>query len=437
MSARPRIHWVSPLPPAETDIAHYTARTVPALAERADVVLWTDQEAWDGRLERHAIVRRFDGDAHAPLDLAGLAGGREATEAVFFHIGNSWLFHAGILKLARRIPGCVVLHDIGLQDLAWMMMENGLMGHRDYRAEMRQWYGAEGGAAANRVLARERDPADVAVRFPLFEIALPRAVSALTHTGLAFDAVAARGRVPVYALDLPFEPGPRPAPGRPASGPLRLVQFGYINPNRRLDSVLEALAEVAPEIDFTFEIFGKLWDRAHVERRISRLGLSDRVAIRGFAPEAELDEALGAAHLVFNLRFPTMGEASGSQLRIWRAAAASAVTDHGWYADQPDDTLFKLAPGSDREGLVDLLRRIEAERGLCERVGAAGRACLEARHDPDRYAAGLVAIAGAFAEDMRQALTAEVGRAQIHATRRRRELVARRMALLVDGKTDA
>lgn len=435
-ATRPRIHWVSPLPPAETDIAHYTARLLPALAELADVVLWTDADAWDGTLERHATVRRFDPQAHAPLDLAALGGGVSAIEAVFLNIGNSWLFHAGILRIARQIPACVVLHDIGLQDLAWMMMDNGLMGHDPYRVEMARWYGPDGARAAERVLGRTSVPAVEAVRFPMFEIALPRAVSALVHTRSAFEAVAARDVLPAYQLDLPFDPGPPQSAGRDRGGPLRLVQFGYIAPNRRLDQVLDALAAASATVDFTFEIFGSLWDPAHVARRIGDLGLGGRVRIRGFVPEADLDAALSAAHLVFNLRAPTMGEASGSQLRIWRAAAASVVTDHGWYADLPEGTAFKVARAGDRRSLAELLGRIATDRGLVEEVGAAGRARLEAVHRTEHYARGLIEIAGRHRQDAREALLARALGDQVSGLRRRRDRAAAQLARLIDEASD-
>ena len=38
--------------------------------------------------------------------------------------------------------------------------------------------------------------------------------------------------------------------------------------------------------------------------------------------------------LLINLRYPTMGEASLSQLRIWRHALPSMVTQVGWHEEQ-------------------------------------------------------------------------------------------------------
>ena len=36
MTAKPKVHWVSPIPNAQTDIAHYTHRILPELAEAPD-----------------------------------------------------------------------------------------------------------------------------------------------------------------------------------------------------------------------------------------------------------------------------------------------------------------------------------------------------------------------------------------------------------------
>ena len=118
------------------------------------------------------------------------------------------------------------------------------------------------------------------------------------------------------------------------------MQFGYIGPNRRLEQILEALSELTESMDFSFSIFGKLWDADRIYKTIRDLGLSGRVEVRGFVQEAILDSELRRADVVFNLRYPTMGEASGSQLRIWNAGAASIVTKDGWYGSLPDDTVF-------------------------------------------------------------------------------------------------
>lgn len=407
---RPRVHWISPLPPAETDIAHYTARILPELAETCALTLWTDAPRWDRALERHAPVRRLDLDRAVARDFA--AGGQGgATDTLFVHIGNSAPFHAGLLRLVRRIPAVVVLHDLAIQELCHDAIHSHRFSWATYEAEMARWHGARGRALARAVRAGRLSPFDMAREIPGFEIVLDRAIAVLAHSPAAFEAVAATGAVPAWRMELPFRPSARPpVAARAGTGPLRLVQFGYIGLNRRLFEVLEALAPLAGEIDFRFDIMGKVWDPAAVRARIRALGLEARVTLHGFVPEPELDRRLAEAHLVFNLRHPTMGEASGSQLRIWNAAAAAAVTDQGWYADLPAETVFRIPLEGEADALRALLRRLDADRTLCARVGAAGRARLEARHTPALYARGIAALARRAEAAARDALIARTAR---------------------------
>ena len=104
-----RINWFSPLPPARTDIAHYTTRILPALCASAEVVLWTNQVEWDSGLEDQVEVRRFDpGNLHWDL--------LDDADATFFHIGNSSQFHRAIWQVCQEYSGIAVLHDILLHD---------------------------------------------------------------------------------------------------------------------------------------------------------------------------------------------------------------------------------------------------------------------------------------------------------------------------------
>ena len=397
-----RVHWVSPLPPAQTDIAHYTRRILPELAAATDLVLWTDAPQWDRELHGFAPVRQLDPDRVTPRDFA-LAGrdGKpgQGPEVVMVNIGNAWPFHAGFLRMLQRIPSIVVLHDMAIQEMCHDAMDRDLLDRDVYEAGMGRWHGQAGLDAVHATWKGEMTPGDLAHRFAGFELALTRAVSVLTHTPVARDAVAATETMPCYLLDLPFRPSETPPEVIRPGGPLRLVQFGYTGPNRRLQNVLEALAPLKGEIDFHLDIMGKLWDPGYIAARAAELGLSRHVSLHGFVEEAALDAALARAHLVFNLRNPTMGEASGSQMRIWNAAAPSVVTDLGWYADLPDETVFKVDAAEETAGLQALLRRLAADPAAGRARGAAGRARLESHHSPARYAEGVARVAGHFMAD--------------------------------------
>lgn len=406
----PRIHWVSPLPPAETDIAHYTRRILPELAERADVILWTDATSWDPELERICRVRHMDPGTVLPetMRLHGEAGDRPG--AVFINMGNSWVFHAGLLRLARRIPSVVVLHDLAIQEMCRDAIYNNLLSRKSYLGSMFRWYGEAGRTAARDALDGVSTAAELGQTYPGFEIAMDNAAAVLTHTSMATSAVAAHGYIPAYQLDLPFRASAEARAERPLTGPLRFVQFGHIGPNRRLEQVLEALAGMGQNFDFVFDIVGNIWNPDLIRTRCQKLGISGKVHLHGYIPEPDLDALIAQAHLVFNLRHPTMGEASGSQLRIWNAAAASVVTDQGWYHDLPDDTVARIPVEGEIPALQKLMARIAADRGFGQALGIAGRKRLMDRHSPELYADGILEVANTFERDARDMLIANSAR---------------------------
>ena len=99
--ARPRLAYVSPLPPERTGIADYSAGLLPALALHYDIVAVVDQGTVDDAWVRENLpVRDLDWlDAHA-----------SEFDRILYHVGNS-PFHRRMLDLAKRHAGTVVMHD--------------------------------------------------------------------------------------------------------------------------------------------------------------------------------------------------------------------------------------------------------------------------------------------------------------------------------------
>jgi glycosyltransferase involved in cell wall biosynthesis len=401
----PTIHWVSPLPPAETDIAHYTARILPALSAKAEVILWTDALEWDLTLERFCTVKHFDPDTVLPRDFTAARRGT-GPESFFVHIGNSWVYHAGLMRLAQRMPSIVVLHDLAIQELMIEAIEHDEWEARAYLAGMEKWYGEEGVKIGQACLDREKKGADICNRMPGFELVLENARAVLIHTDVACNAVQARlPHLPCHLLPLPFEIGPQPPLTRVSGGPLRLLQFGWIGPNRRLEQVLEALAQMPADFDYRLDVMGKIWNPDVIHAKLAKLNLGERVRLHGFVSEPVLEDALRQAHLVLNLRHPSMGEASGSQLRIWNAGAAAAVTREGWYAGLPEDTVYFVDLEDEVAQLHGLFLKLAADHSLAGDIGTAGHSYFEAHHAPETYAQEIVRLAEDTALNAGQTLT--------------------------------
>jgi glycosyltransferase involved in cell wall biosynthesis len=232
----------------------------------------------------------------------------------------------------------------------------------------------------------------MAERYPFTEFALKNALGVLVHNKEAFYKLSEPRSLPVAYLPLPFnmDRGTDGNAGRGSLPPFKLVIFGYLSRNRRLDEVLEALAAFPHRDQFQLEIYGDIWDRRYVRGRINTLRLKNQVSLRGFVTEEELDGALSSAHLAINLRYPSMGEASGSQLRCWRHGLPTLVTKTGWYATLPEDTVAFVSPENEIEDIQRNLNEFLASPSRFRAMGENGRRILREEHSTESYAAAIV-----------------------------------------------
>jgi glycosyltransferase involved in cell wall biosynthesis len=408
------IHWFSPLPPARTDIAEYTRRILPALRRKAQVILWSDQGSWDQSLEAHAIVRRYDPDTFSPACIArarrALGIAPHLTDAVFTNIGNNWQFHAGLLRVTQRVPSVVVLHDLVLQEMLLDSVRNGALDGPAYLDAVDQTYGSVARSRAQEALSGNPEARQDMLAFPGLELVTRTAMGILAHSHAASRYFLHAPPTDPMILNLPF-PSPETATTRRVrSGPVRLLQFGHIGPNRRAIEILDVLGSLQDRLAFRFDIIGQVWDNDLLKRKIDACGLQGSVHLHGHVPEIRLDDMISQAHLVFNLRAPTMGEASGSQLRIWSRAGCSVVSDHGWYASLPDSTVLKIpvTPEAERDSLrrvlLDLGHDSENSRARFGAVGTAGLARLKSAHDPESYADEICKICDGISDMAREFL---------------------------------
>lgn len=391
-AAKPAIDIFSPLPPLPTDIANHTAAILPALARLATVRVWTDQSG-PIELEVPGVeVRRFD--PHA-LPAATL----NRADVTFFNLGNNAGFHTGIHRAARRIPGVMILHDVRLQHFfaAYSEREGA---DRDYYLDLLdRTHGSRARGLGEAYIAGRGFLEDLVDCAPMTLAALDGTIGAVLHNQGEQAALQPQTQVPLYYVPLSYPFGPAPERIAAAPGaPTRLVMFGFIGKNRRLLPVLEALAGMSDRGQYRLDIYGMMEheQEQEVDAAIAAAGLGDIATRHGFVPEAVLSTALARADLALNLRWPSMGEASGSQLRIWSARLPALVTRVGWYAQLPQDTAFMIDPDNEAAEIVHHLRALRQFPDRYAEAGRRGRHVLEMHHSPEHYAEALVAIASEY-----------------------------------------
>jgi glycosyltransferase involved in cell wall biosynthesis len=391
-----RLNWFSPLPPAATGVAQYTRRLLPALAKRAEVILWTDQEEWDRSLETFARVRPYR-LANVPWDEFNRA------EVNVYQLGNHHAFHGTIWEISRRQPGLVVLHDFCLQDLVQTVhrQANDISGYCDL---MQRHYGVAGGRWAGMVWSNELTGVLFADAFPLTAAAVENALGVVVHTRSAFELLRGADRWPVALLPLPYAATPRGADHRPRGHgrPYRLIVPGPPRSNRRVAPLLRALQAFPLREHFHLDIFGSLADELDVHKLIRTLGIAGQVSAHGAVPEGRLEAALGAADLAVNLCFPAMEEPSASQLQIWDHALPSLVSRLGWFATLSEDSVAFVRPEREVADLHGHLQAFLSQPGAYAHLGANARRLLVERHIPAHYVEGLLKLSEAVPQQRRQ-----------------------------------
>lgn len=376
-----KINWFSPLPPAQTEIANHTMRLLAALKDKFDVTFWSEQVVRDPKVEKLAKVQHFS---------EGNIDWRLINEADIniYNIGNNIEFHQLIWKISQKQPGIVVLHDTHLQHLFCGCFGQ-LQDKKSHIEAMRHYYGAEGGDVAETYWIGELPIETLAVRFPLTQLAIENALAVLVHTHGAVASIKKFSTIPVCYAPLPMAAGEPPQISGKGHLPRKLVSFGFIGPNRRIESILEAMASLEKPECFHLDICGRIWDEKSVLSRAKALGVRPYITYHGFVKDEVLDKILNNADLAINLRYPTMGEASASQLRIWKHAVPSVVTKVGWYAELPESVVEFIRPESEVADLRGVLSRLLNNKNYLKERGYAGRALLASEYSPAKYVASL------------------------------------------------
>jgi len=109
-----------------------------------------------------------------------------------------------------------------------------------------------------------------------------------------------------------------------------------------------------------------------LRRKIAEYRLQPFVKMLGYVSMREFYDVLMAADVCLNLRYPTLGETSGSLLRALAAGRPTLVTDVHQYREFPDEVCWKISAGPEEkweiaESLITLANRPDAR----EAMGAA------------------------------------------------------------------
>ncbi len=364
-----KVAYYSPLPPSRSGIADYSTLLLPELRERIDVVV-----AEEGKRPPDADV-------------------------ALYHVGNDPDAHGWIVDALLQRPGVVVLHEYVLHHLiAGITIGRG--NGRAYLDAMERDRGVAGRLLGLGVLDNllpllwETQPE----RFPLSGVVLDHAHGLIVHSSYVGDRARSAGyRGRLWRIPHPVWPTVTPAPATDVSGEPLIGCFGYLNMNKRIPQLLEAFASLRRRLPGArLLLVGAAGERFDVERRLERLGLTEGVHRLDYVPEDRMWSLMAACDVLVNLRYPTMGETSGSVIRALALGKPLLVSDVGWFSELPDDVALKVPVDELEVVTLDAALEFAVEHG--EELGAAAREYVEREHAlpkvADAYVAALEVAAG-------------------------------------------
>jgi glycosyltransferase involved in cell wall biosynthesis len=341
---RPRIAYVSPLPPQRSGVADYSYRLLTPLSQYCEVDAFVDgslgtQEGPPGihvsALRQFAVLERLRG----------------GYDQVLICLGNSE-HHIAALDLLRRRGGTVLAHDVRLTGMyGFASLHRPELEPRSIQQILRETYegsvpveighsgsiGLEEAHTHHIYMAREAiTAADAFVVHSHYAAHLARHDAAPEH----------RHKVQVAPFAFPdpaLFSGSFPPPDERIIG-----TFGVVAPIKQTEKVVDAFSVVADKRgDCVLVVAGPpagTGDYERLRERVKQLGLADRVRLLGDLDSESFRRTVAQTTVAVQLRALSMGESPASVGDCLAAGVPTVVTAVGAARELPDEAVVKVMP---------------------------------------------------------------------------------------------
>ena len=351
------VGFFSPLPPARTGVADYSARLLRAMRASGRVL------------------------------------GNQSGDVNLYHIGNNAL-HGEVYDRALAEPGVVVLHDAVLNHFFL-----GRFGSAEYVTEFVYNYGPWSEDLARRLWAgRARSAADpLYFRYSMLRRIVERSRAVIVHNALAARLAGEHGAREVHRIPHLFETPVMP----PEHEVIRLRErlgvrpsdilfgvFGHLRETKRIPAVLRAFAGARrTHPDMKLLIAGDFASR-DLPLSLGEALTSEGVIRAGHLSEREFLLHAAAIDVCVNLRWPSAGETSGISVRLMGMGKCLVITAGEENAEFPEDAVIRVDPGpAEEEMLTAFLIWLAANPRRVRAIGARAAAHIRELHSVKRIAA--------------------------------------------------
>jgi glycosyltransferase involved in cell wall biosynthesis len=332
------ISWVTPLN-RRSAIGRFSAAVVDEFAKRGHAVQVIRSELDELAGEAFSVscrVRRW-------RDVTAEELARES-DIVIVNIGDHYGLNAGVLAYLDAIPCLGVFHDSYIYNLfnRWVVVND--LGEMTHQRHVQDTYGNEALALGLQAWKGTAELNEIASTIPMTEWLAKRCAGAVAHSRFYRTRLEVACPGPIAFIPLCYEGREVELQPKNSSADMVVAIIGIINPNKSADLVIQAIAGSAMLRErCQLRLVGAVTngEKARLIAFCHSAGW-DRVEFLGEVDDATLTTELERADIIACIRRPALEGASASAIEAMKAARPIIVANSGFYADLPDDCVFKV-----------------------------------------------------------------------------------------------
>jgi len=377
---KPRLAYVSPMPPDRTGIADYSADLLPALAMHYEIEVI---------LEHVRSIPPMKGLELPIRDADWLRTHPDQYERVIYQVGNS-PFHAYMLDLIEEVPGTIVLHDFFLSGLlSWLDKQNG-----HDQAWAKALHASHG---YNALKKRFESPEAAYLEYPANWVVLQHAQGVIVHSSHSKQLIQrwyGPAAMPEAVLIPLLRQAETPMARKDARQKLGwsddafvVCSFGFLDFSKLnhvlLNCWLESALAAYPKCQLVF--VGQNEGGEYGSRLVTSIvqsGRQDQIRITGFTSAEQYDLHLAAADVAVQLRTRSRGETSAAALDCMNHALPLIVNANGAMAELDRDAVWVLPDEFDPQQLTQALEGLFNSPDKRQSMGSLAQKIIHTRHAP-------------------------------------------------------
>lgn len=382
-SYKPKLAIFTPWPMQKTGIANFEYKLVPYLTKYFNITVFTSSKEKTRKNMEDICIR----------DIECFNACRREYDYKLYQIGNNNVFHKEIFDMFAKEGGIAEIHDFVLTPFFYWGYFKANQ-RRMFLKLLIDGYGEQGKLLYKEMLASGDCP-DIN-KYPMVEAVVSIAEKTIFHNSWCSSNIAQKNKcvIPLPAFDFKI---PQPSLMQQSRANIqRIINkqnetiigcFGWINENKRPYIVIRAIKRLIEE---GYAVKLAFWGENNLKELTEEIHfqqLEESVVVSGYLSEEDYYAAMEITDIVVNLRYPSMGEASGTLCEALKMGKPVIVSDLNQYSEFPDEVCWKL-PINELEDtlLYEYIKILVSEPSIKHALGENGREYANTVLNPENIA---------------------------------------------------